>query len=108
MTDAGFWLVTLLIGAGTLAFRYGFLGLGGDVELSPRLKRALETLPAAILLALAMPLAIRLGPEGATIDPSTAAGVLAALTLGVVTRNFMIALLAGLAAGAGTLLLGAG
>lgn len=105
MSDGIFWLVTALIALGTFALRFGFHAVTGDAEPAPWLKRALETLPAAILAALTATLAFGGVVDGAApLDPASTVGVLVSLLVGVTTRDFMRALLAGLAAGGATML----
>ena len=107
MSEIGFWSVTLLIGLGSLAFRVGFHALSTRARPTPLVRRALETLPPAILIALLAPMVFRLeqaGPEGGAVDWPTLVGVTVALGVGVAARNFIWALLGGLAAGAAALL----
>lgn len=59
MIDAGtFWLVTLLLGAGTFLIRYSFLGLVSPDRLSPRVQACLRYVGVAVLPAMVVPMVL--------------------------------------------------
>ncbi len=97
----GLWLMIALLAIGTFAMRFGFQALPSRAQPTRRLKRALDTLPAAILAGVAAPM-VALDDAGALgFDPPVAAAAAATLLVGGLTRRFMWALGAGLAVGLG-------
>lgn len=58
MTYSGtvLWAIILAMGVGTFALRFSVLGLSGHVEgVPPRVERALQFVPAAVIAALVVP-----------------------------------------------------
>ncbi|MFB6196087.1 MAG: AzlD domain-containing protein [Haloplanus sp.] len=77
------WGVVLVVGVLTFCIRYSFIYLFGRIEgMPPRLERALEFVPAAVLAALVAPEIVHLGPtvpatlaDGRLLAGAVAAGV---------------------------------
>jgi len=77
----------------TYPMRAGGFWLMGRVPLTPRVRRILEALPGAVVMATVVPILAR---EGV----AALAAILAALAVTLVRRNEFLALAAGVAAGA--------
>lgn len=83
-------LVAILVMAGATIFNRtaGFF-LMRLVPVTPRVRRVMDALPGAVLVAL-------IAPNLITGDKGTIAGLLAALAAAKVTRNDFIAVIAGM------------
>jgi len=77
----------------TYPMRAGGFWLMGRVPLTPRVRRILEALPGAVVMATVVPILAR---EGV----AALAAILAALAVTFVRRNEFLALAAGVVAGA--------
>ncbi|WP_323676747.1 AzlD domain-containing protein [Halorubellus sp. PRR65] len=102
-SDATLWLVVLAGGIGTFALKASFVVVVGRVdEIPPRVERALEFVPAAVLAALVVPAVVAVEPT-ATVLPAVAyspklpAAALAALVAWK-TENVPATIAAGMAA----------
>lgn len=75
------WLVILVAGVGTFAFRVSFVALFGRLDLPPGVERALRFVPAAVLSALVAPqlLVVDGGLAATPANPRLVAGALAAV-----------------------------
>jgi branched-subunit amino acid transport protein len=79
------WLVVLAGGVGTFALKASFVVVVGRVDdIPPRVERALEFVPAAVLAALVLPAVIAVEPTGTALpavgySPKLPAAVLAAV-----------------------------
>lgn len=80
-STAEIWLIILLMGIGTYAIRFSFLGLIGDRTLPDWALRLLRYTPVAVIPGLVAPLVIWPDATGGTPDPARI--VAAALTLAV-------------------------
>lgn len=93
------WLIVSLIGLGTLALRFSFIGLGSDTALPEVIKRGLRFVPPAVFTALVTPGVFR--PEQ-VIDVGLGnprwLAALAALAVAWRTRNIGLTMAAGLVA----------
>ncbi len=89
------WIVMLSIGIGSYLMRFIFIGVIGDRPLPGWILRHLRYTGVAVLPALVAPLV--LWPEATGGDPDPARMISAFLTLsvGLVTRNVLLAILAG-------------
>lgn len=95
--DFEIWATILGLGAATYGLRFSFLGLFGDRKPPGWTERLLRYLPAAILPALAAPMAVF--PKGGEAgDPLRIGCCLLALLVGLATRNLLAAMASGLAA----------
>lgn len=99
MPDSKIWLIIALLGIGTFAIRFSFLGLIGDRDLPPWILRALRYTPVAVLPGLVAPLVLWPSATGGEPDPARLVTAVVTLVVGMITRN----LVAGILAGAATL-----
>ncbi|RFU13084.1 AzlD domain-containing protein [Rhodobacteraceae bacterium W635] len=95
---ATIWMVIVLLGIGTLAIRWSFLGLLGNRELPDWALRHLRYTAVAILPALITPRVLWPEATGGEIDPARIAAALLALAVGYVSRNALATIAAGLGA----------
>ena len=96
--DATVWIAIAGLGLATYAIRFSFLGLLGGRPVPRALRRALAFVPVTVLPALIAPMVLVSRETGGfTDDLPGLAAALAALAVGMLTRN----LLAGILAGAG-------
>jgi branched-subunit amino acid transport protein len=85
MSDATLWLVVLVAGLGTFALKASFVLVVGRVdEIPPRVERALEFVPAAVLAGLVVPAVLVVEPTPTVLptvaySPKLPAAALAAL-----------------------------
>lgn len=95
-SDLTIWLVILALALGTFLLRWSFLGALGDRAIPSWAARALRYTAVAVLPALVAPLVAWPAATGGQPDPArlTAAGV--TLLVGVVTRNLLAAVVAGM------------
>lgn len=99
-TDAEIWGIIVVLGFGTYAIRFSFLGLIGDRQLPDWLLRHLRYTAVAILPALVTPLVLWPSATGGEIDPVRLAAAAATVGVGYVSKSLMW----GIAAGAGCFL----
>ncbi|KAF0676428.1 AzlD domain-containing protein [Profundibacterium mesophilum] len=92
---AEIWLVIALLAVGTFAIRFSFLGLIGDRPMPPLVLRLLRYTPVAVLPGMVAPMVLWPSATGGSFDPPRAAAALAALGVGLLTRNMLLAALAG-------------
>ena len=91
------WTIILVLGVGTYLIRWSFLGALGNRELPGWVLRMLRYTPVAVLPALVAPLVLWPEATGGTPDPARLAAAAATVAVGVLTRNVMLAILAGAA-----------
>lgn len=89
------WTVIIGLGIGSFFLRFVFLGLIGDRPIAPWLLRHLRYTAVAVLPALVAPLVVWPSATGGTPDPARMAAAAAALTVGLITKNVIIAMLVG-------------
>ncbi|EAR50374.1 putative transmembrane protein [Oceanicola granulosus HTCC2516] len=102
----GIWLLILLLGIGTFLIRFSFLGLIGDRTLPPLVLRLLRYTPVAVIPGMIAPLILWPAATGGAPDPARLSAALATLVAGLLTKNLLIAILAGVAVFYGMGLLG--
>lgn len=107
MTDASatqIWTIIIAMGIGTFLIRFSFLGLIGNRELPSWLLRMLRFTPVAVLPSVVAPMLMGAGVE--SMEPLRLFCALATLVVGLMTRNVLYAIIAGLGLffGLGTLL----
>ena len=96
MIDKGdLWTVIVLLGLGSFALRFAFLGLIGSRAMPEWLLRHLRYTAVAILPAIVAPLVIWPQATGGTTDPARVAAALVTLAAGVWTRNVILAIVLG-------------
>ncbi|MCG6112017.1 MAG: AzlD domain-containing protein [Paracoccus sp.] len=94
-SPAEIWTVILVLGVGTYLIRWSFLGALGDRDLPGWVMRMLRYTPVAVLPALVAPLVVWPAATGGAADPARMAAAAATVAVGVLTRNVMLAILAG-------------
>ena len=98
---ADIWLLIALLGAGTFAIRFSFLGLLGNRQMPDWVLRHLRYTPVAVLPGLVAPLAVWPAATNGETDPARLAAAIATFVVAWRTRNMLL----GVAAGAATLAL---
>lgn len=93
------WTIIAVLGLGTFAIRYSFLGMLGGRALPEWLLRHLRYTPVAVMPGLIAPMLLWPDATGGVTDPARLAAAGAALAVGLWRRN----MLAIFAAGMGTL-----
>lgn len=99
MTGYGYWETWALIvalGVGTYLIRFSFLGLIGGRKLPEWVLRYLRYTPVAVMPGLVAPLILWPATTGGEPDPARLAAAAAALLAGLLTRNVIAAIGAGL------------
>ncbi|WP_410218323.1 AzlD domain-containing protein [Paracoccus sp. (in: a-proteobacteria)] len=94
-TSTQIWLIIVVLGIGTFLIRWSFLGALGDRELPAWVLRMLRYTPVAVLPALVAPLVMWPAATGGEPEPARLAAATATVAIGVLTRNVMLAILAG-------------
>lgn len=89
----GVYVAIFAMAAATYPMRVGGYWLMAHVPLTPRVRRMLEALPGAVIVATVLPILAREGVPAAI-------GIAAALVSTLVRRNDFVALIAGVAAAA--------
>lgn len=100
-SDGEVWLIIALLGIGTFVIRFSFLGAFGQINMPPWALRLLRYTPVAVLPGLVAPMVLWPAATGGHMDPARTMAALAALSLGVYTKNVLVAMFGG----AGTLYL---
>jgi branched-subunit amino acid transport protein len=88
-----------------IGLRFVFTGLVGDREMPAWLLRHLRYTAVAILPALVAPQVIAPAATGGQFDPARFAAAAVALTVGVLTKNVLLAIISGAVTLYGLLLL---
>ncbi|MDN5569187.1 MAG: AzlD domain-containing protein [Paracoccus sp. (in: a-proteobacteria)] len=89
------WTIILVLGVGTFLLRWSFLGALGNRELPEWVLRMLRYTPVAVLPALVAPLVVWPAATNGETDPARIAAASATVAVGVLTKNVMLAILAG-------------
>ncbi len=89
------WIIILVLGAGTFAIRFSFLGLFGRTNLPPWALRLLRYTPVAVLPGLVAPLILWPAANAGAPEPARLTAALVTVTLGVATRNVLAAMFGG-------------
>lgn len=93
------WTVIIVLGLGSFGLRFVFTGLVGNRTMPAWLLRHLRYTAVAILPALVAPQVVWPAATDGAFDIPRAAAAVAALTIGLITKNVLLAVLGG----AGTL-----
>lgn len=97
MSESYVWTVIVGLGLATYLIRFSFLGLLGGRAPSPGFARLLRYVPAAVLPALVAPM-VALDPQtGGMGEPERIAAALAAVAVGIATRNLVATIIVGMA-----------
>ena len=91
------WFVIIALGIGSFGLRFVFTGLVGDREMPAWLLRHLRYTAVAILPALVAPQVIWPAATDGQLDLPRMAAAAAALTIGVITKKVLLAIISGAA-----------
>ncbi|MEH6519932.1 AzlD domain-containing protein [Sulfitobacter sp.] len=91
------WTVIILLGLGSFGLRFVFTGLVGDRAMPTWLLRHLRYTAVAILPALVAPQVVWPSATDGVFDIPRAAAAVAALTVGLLTKNVLMAVFSGAA-----------
>lgn len=94
---ATIWLIIVLLAFGTFFVRFSFLGLSGSRPIPVWLLRHLRYTPVAVLPGLVAPMVLWPAATGGVTDPARLAAAFAALAIGALTRNMILAIIGGMA-----------
>lgn len=92
---ADFWIVTILLGLGTYAIRFSFLGMLGNRALPTWLVRCLRYTAVAIMPALVAPSVLWPAATDGQPDPARLMAAATTVLAGFLTRSMMVAIFAG-------------
>jgi len=98
MSDATIWTIIAGLAVGTFLIRLSFLGLIGAENLPEWVLRHLRYTTVAVLPGLVAPLVLWPAATEGETDPARLAAALVTLTLGALTKNVILAVLAGFGA----------
>ncbi|HWL57053.1 MAG TPA: AzlD domain-containing protein [Paracoccus sp. (in: a-proteobacteria)] len=94
--DMKVWFVILTLGIGTYLIRWSFLGVIGKRPVPEWAARALRYTAVAVLPAIAAPLVVWPAATGGQPDPVRLSAAAVALATGIITRNVLLAIVAGM------------
>ena len=89
------WLIIILLGAGTYAIRFSFLGLIGGRKMPDWVLRHLRYTPVAVIPGLVAPLAVWPEATGGEAHPAYIVAALATLVVASWTKNMLWGIFAG-------------
>lgn len=89
------WIVIVLLGIGSFALRFSFLGLVGNRSMPAWLTRCLRYTSVAILPAMIAPIVAFSNEAGTGPEPARLIAALVTLGVGALSKNVILALLAG-------------
>lgn len=89
------WIIIVVLGLGSYAMRFLFLGIVGDRPLPPWLLRHLRYTAVAILPGLVAPLVVWPAATGGQTDPARLAAAITTFAVGYFTKNVILAILSG-------------
>lgn len=95
-SNAYIWLIILAMGIGTFLIRFSFIGLIGSKRLPHWALRLLRYTPVAVLPGLVAPLVLWPQATEGEVDPARLSAALVTLAVGLLTRNVLWAIPAGL------------
>ncbi|GIT90941.1 membrane protein [Jannaschia pagri] len=95
MSDGAIWTTIVLLGIGTYAIRFSFLGLIGNRALPPAVLRHLRYTGVAVLPGLVTPLVVWPSATDGEIDPVRLTAAVVALAVGVWRKDTIQSVLAG-------------
>lgn len=96
-SDLTVWAIILLTALGTYGLRWSFLGAFGNRPMPVWAQRLLRYTAVAVLPAIAAPLVAWPAATQGQTDPARLIAAAATLTVGLVTRNVLAAIVAGMA-----------
>ncbi len=89
------WLIIALLGVGTYAIRFSFLGLIGDRKMPPLALKLLRFTPVAVLPGMVAPLALFPEATGGATDPTRLVTALAVVLVAWWRKNALWGVFAG-------------
>lgn len=95
METSTIWTVIILLGLGSYALRFLFIGIVGDRPMPDWLLRHLRYTAVAIIPGLVAPLVVWPGATGGEIDLPRLSAAIATLFVGWMTRNVIAAITGG-------------
>lgn len=95
MSTAQIWTIIVAMGIGTFLIRFSFLGMIGDRKLPEWVLRHLRYTPVAVMPGLVAPLVLWPEATGGQLDPARLSAAVAAVAVGVATRNTLAAIFGG-------------
>lgn len=96
LNDTHVWTTILLLGLGTWAIRFSFLGLIGSRQLPDWALRHLRYVSVAVMPGLVAPAVAWPAAAGGTLEPVRLIAVIVALIVGASMRSTLGAIIAGL------------
>jgi len=96
MSSTTIWLIIILLGVGTFALRYSFLGLLGGRALPEWLLRHLRYTAVGVLPALIAPMIVWPDATQGQTDPARLAAAAVTLAVGVLTKNALLSICCGI------------
>lgn len=94
-SEAQIWLVIGLLGLGTFLIRFSFLGFIGQTALPGWVLRMLRYTPVAVIPGLVAPLVLWPPATDGQTDPARFIAAIVTLAVGGVTKNVLLAIVAG-------------
>ena len=91
----GLWIVIIGLGLGSFCLRFMFTGLVGDRAMPAWVLRHLRYTAVAVLPALVAPQVIWPAATGGALDAPRLAAAAATLSVGLITKNVLAAIVAG-------------
>ncbi|WP_425043217.1 AzlD domain-containing protein [Primorskyibacter sp. S87] len=89
------WTVIIGLAVGSFAMRFAFIGFVGGREIPPWLMRHLRYTAVAIIPALVAPLVVWPPATGGTPDMPRLLAALITITVGLLTKNVLMAIFSG-------------
>lgn len=96
-STAEIWVIIAGLAAGTFLIRFSFLGLIGDRPMPAWVLRLLRYTPVAVIPGLIAPLVLWPQATGGQPDAARLGAAAAALLIGIVSKNTLLAILGGAA-----------
>ncbi|GLK62821.1 AzlD domain-containing protein [Paracoccus kondratievae] len=95
-SDSTIWLIIVAVGLGTYGLRWSFLGIFGSRPMPIWAQRMLRYTAVGVLPAIVAPLVVWPAATHGEPDPARMIAAVAAVAVGVLTRNVLAAILAGM------------
>lgn len=92
------WVIIAALAVGTFLIRFSFLGIVGNRELPEWVVRHLRYTPVAVLPALITPLILFPQATEGQPDPARLLAAGTTLVVGVLSKNVLLAIIAGIVA----------
>lgn len=92
------WVVIVALGLGTWLLRFSFLGMIGNRPLPALAQKLLRYTPVAVIPGLVAPAVLWPAATGGQPDAARLAAAAVTILAGVLSRNVLAAILAGMAA----------